>query len=127
MNNIKHLLNKNRLIKFIIYHITALIVLLFFAFVYRCPFLLFLKFPCPGCGITRAYLAALRLDFKSAFNYHPLFFTVLPVLLYIPHKKLFKIKISIIFEIIILCLLYLLFIIIFFARIYNQSIFSLVL
>lgn len=30
-------------------------------------------FPCPSCGMTRAYIHALNLDFKNAFKYHPLF------------------------------------------------------
>lgn len=34
---------------------------------------------CPGCGMGRAWLAALRLDFGRAFHYHPLFWSV-PVL-----------------------------------------------
>lgn len=33
----------------------------------------FTGLPCPGCGMTRAWLSAFRLDFKSAFFYHPLF------------------------------------------------------
>lgn len=32
--------------------------------------------PCPGCGMTRAYLSLLRLDFKKAFYFHPLFWTI---------------------------------------------------
>lgn len=32
-----------------------------------------LGIPCPGCGLTRATLAFLRLDFVSAFQFHPLF------------------------------------------------------
>ena len=39
-----------------------------------------LGFPCPTCGMTRAYFALLRLDFKAAFAYHPLFWAV-PILL----------------------------------------------
>lgn len=31
---------------------------------------------CPGCGMTRAWLAALRLDLAAAVAYHPLFWTV---------------------------------------------------
>lgn len=34
--------------------------------------------PCPGCGMTRAHLAALRLDFSAAFFYHPLWFLPVP-------------------------------------------------
>lgn len=32
--------------------------------------------PCPGCGMTRAYLALLRGDLAGAFYYHPLFWMV---------------------------------------------------
>lgn len=35
--------------------------------------------PCPGCGMTRAVLSALRGDFRAAFAYHPLWVT-LPLL-----------------------------------------------
>ncbi len=30
-------------------------------------------FPCPGCGMTRAHIEVLKLNFKRAFFYHPLF------------------------------------------------------
>lgn len=40
---------------------------------YRCPFYLITGIPCPSCGMTRAVAAALHLDFKKAFEYHPLF------------------------------------------------------
>ena len=39
-----------------------------------CPLRFFFGISCPGCGMTRALLAALRLDFATAFSYHPLFF-----------------------------------------------------
>lgn len=32
-----------------------------------CPFRFFFGISCPGCGMTRALLAALRLDFAAAF------------------------------------------------------------
>lgn len=31
---------------------------------------------CFGCGMTRAVIAALRLDFKAAFSYHMMFWSV---------------------------------------------------
>lgn len=34
---------------------------------------------CPGCGMTRAWLAVLRLDIVGAFQLHPMFWSV-PVL-----------------------------------------------
>ena len=36
--------------------------------------------PCPGCGMTRAWLAVFRLDLAGAFGYHPMFWCV-PILL----------------------------------------------
>ncbi len=36
-------------------------------------------FPCPGCGLSRAYLSFVHGDLIFAFHYHPLFF--LPPLL----------------------------------------------
>ncbi|NBH84470.1 DUF2752 domain-containing protein [bacterium C-53] len=39
----------------------------------------FTGLPCPGCGMTRAWLSVFHLDFQSAFFYHPLF--LLPVLI----------------------------------------------
>lgn len=44
--------------------------------------------PCPGCGMTRAFLAVLKFDILKGFYYHPLF--VLPVLiavLYVVRNK----------------------------------------
>ena len=41
-----------------------------------CPIKYFTGISCPGCGMTRAWIAALHLDFAGAFAFHPLFFTV---------------------------------------------------
>ncbi|MCM1335673.1 MAG: DUF2752 domain-containing protein [Bacteroides sp.] len=38
-----------------------------------CPILFMTGISCPGCGMTRAYLALLRLDLYAAFSFHPLF------------------------------------------------------
>ncbi len=32
--------------------------------------------PCPSCGMSRAWLAVLRLDFSAAFSFHPMFWSV---------------------------------------------------
>lgn len=45
-----------------------------------CPFYRIFGIPCPGCGMTRAFLACLRLDFAAAWRYHPMVFS-LPYLL----------------------------------------------
>ncbi|MEM1418084.1 MAG: DUF2752 domain-containing protein [Myxococcota bacterium] len=36
--------------------------------------------PCPGCGLTRASLALLRLDLGAAWSAHPLVLVVTPLL-----------------------------------------------
>lgn len=41
-----------------------------------CLFRHFLGITCPGCGMTRAVLAALRFDFAAAFAYHPMFWSM---------------------------------------------------
>lgn len=38
-----------------------------------CPIHFFLGVSCPGCGMTRAWLALLHLDISGAFAAHPLF------------------------------------------------------
>ena len=38
--------------------------------------------PCPGCGMTRAVLAALRLDLAAAFGYHAMFWSMPVLFLY---------------------------------------------
>lgn len=49
---------------------------------YVCIFRRITGYPCPGCGMSRACLAALQFKFDEAFEYHPLFFLV-PIMLFI--------------------------------------------
>lgn len=56
--------------KAIIFKISGIILIVLF---YRCPAKKIFGIDCPGCGLTRACLSALRLDFRTAFEYHPLF------------------------------------------------------
>jgi len=65
-------------------------VLLFFVFLYQCPIYALFGVQCPGCGITRAYVSALHLNFSAAFSYHPLFFIVAPLVSYILFKNKLK-------------------------------------
>lgn len=41
-----------------------------------CPLYALTGLPCPGCGMTRAWIAALHLDLAGAFGYHPMFWCV---------------------------------------------------
>ena len=38
-----------------------------------CPIKFFTGIPCPGCGMSRAIMSCLTLDFDIAFALHPLF------------------------------------------------------
>lgn len=43
----------------------------------------YLHIPCPVCGMTRAWEAAVHLDLKTAFTMHPMFWTVPILAMYI--------------------------------------------
>lgn len=66
-----------------------------------CPIRFLTGISCAGCGMTRAWLALLRLDFSSAFAYHPLFWLPVPGLIVlllrrrIP-KSLFRLTLAVI-------------------------------
>lgn len=54
-----------------------------------CPLRFLTGIPCPGCGMTRAWLAILHLDVTGAAAWHPLFWT-LPLIgvLYLARHRL---------------------------------------
>ena len=39
-----------------------------------CLYKHFFGIECPGCGMTRAFISLIKLDFKKAFSYHPMVF-----------------------------------------------------
>lgn len=49
-----------------------------FSFGITCPIKYLFGISCPGCGMTRALLSAVTLDFPRAFYYHPLWVGVIP-------------------------------------------------
>ena len=56
---------------------------------YGCPIRRVTGFSCPGCGMTRAYIALLSGDIRGAFYYHPLFLLPIPAAaLIIAEKKI---------------------------------------
>lgn len=73
-----------------------------------CPIKFLTGISCAGCGMSRAFLAALRLDFVSAFHFHPLFWLVIPtVLLFIFKNKIPFFKICFILIVAIFIITYL--------------------
>lgn len=57
-----------------------------------CPILFLSGISCAGCGMSRAWLSLLRLDFASAFSYHPLFLLPVPAaFIYLMKKHIPKV------------------------------------
>lgn len=52
---------------------------LFYALKITCLFKPLLGITCPGCGMTRATISALRFDFSAAFSHHYMFWAM-PIL-----------------------------------------------
>ena len=50
---------------------------------YACPFEFVTGIPCPGCGMTRAFLALLRGDFALSWTMHPMLIPALAVMIYL--------------------------------------------
>ena len=59
--------------------VAAVYALLTLLFGITCPIKYVLGISCPGCGMTRACLHALKLDFPAAFAYHPLWVMMPPL------------------------------------------------
>ncbi len=58
--------------------ITLYIVAMNLIFGSSCLIKKLMNIPCPFCGMTRAHISALHLDFVTALRYHPLFFLGIP-------------------------------------------------
>lgn len=52
-----------------------------------CPVKSLIGIPCPGCGMSRAAVALLRLAPAAAFRYHPMVFLLPPVVLLVLFGK----------------------------------------
>ena len=57
-------------------------IVLFYALIellgVTCPIKFLTGISCPGCGMSRAWLAVLRWDWRTAFAFHPLFLLPIP-------------------------------------------------
>lgn len=71
--------DKSKLQKLGVFVGMLIYAVILYVFQLGCPILRITGLPCPGCGMTRAWLSVLRLDFAAAFSYNPMFWAV-PVL-----------------------------------------------
>lgn len=69
--------------------------------------------PCPGCGMSRAWLQVFQLDFAGAFGYHPMFWSVPILAVYIlydgkpiPNPKVNNILLIILLAAFFLCYIF---------------------
>lgn len=63
-----------------------------YGLIFGCTYKKLLGIPCPGCGMTRAWLSLLRGDIIGAFRWHPLFAVFPPVFALFVHKVFFGLK-----------------------------------
>ena len=75
---------KKRFFRAVVCWAAALVILLLYALICTetgvgipCLFYLITGWQCPGCGISRACLALLHLDFRGALQHHALIFVIL--------------------------------------------------
>jgi len=78
-----------KIAKFVLVHGAFLIAVILYSYTVGCLLNRLTGITCPGCGLSRAYLACLRLDFAAAFAYHPLFPLLPPYILYILWHHIF--------------------------------------
>ena len=84
---------KNRKDKLFTLALLAVLLGIYLLLSIPCPIQKFLHFPCPGCGMTRAWLCVLRLDFGGAFRMHSMFWSVpLLIVYYLFDGRLFRCK-----------------------------------
>ena len=89
----------------------VIIVLALYFLGMGCMFKQVLGASCPGCGLTRAYRSLFHLDLKSAFYYHPLFWTI-PIIIVLCYKKINN-KVLLVFII--------LFLVVYIIRLFDKS------
>ncbi len=84
MKNIKSFLKK--------YDVIFILLIFLILTKFTCFVKLITGFPCPFCGMTRSCLSLIHFKFSDAWNYHPLFWFIPPILLFIiiAKKPIFK-------------------------------------
>lgn len=107
--------------KFIIFIFLFFVLILIVLKYYRCPVKLMFGLSCPTCGITRAVMHALQLDFSQAFYYHMFWPIVVIGLIAYALYKLKIIKVNRNVMIFILCIICFVNLGYYFYRLFNDS------
>ena len=66
-------------LKLLLFGLFAAVLALWYWLKLPCVIRYFTGIPCPGCGMSRAWLQVFRLDLAQAVHYHPMFWIV-PIL-----------------------------------------------
>lgn len=102
--------------------VLPMLAIVFFYFVLEafgvtCPIKFVTGVSCAGCGMSRAWIALLHFDIKTAFYYHPLFWTPPLFLLLVGLKR--KINIHI-YQVLIAAMISL-YVIVYIVRLVNKT------
>lgn len=68
--------------RWLIAAVLAAFILCFALFHKNCIFSLLIGYPCPGCGLTRAFICVITLHFKEALFYNPSIYLAAIVAIY---------------------------------------------
>lgn len=83
-------------------------------FHHYCPVVLITGFPCPGCGLTRAFVSLVKLDIAGAADYNPAIFLWVPLIVatiylrYVRGKSIKVLLLPLIFVYVITIVIYVL-------------------
>ena len=55
-----------------------------------CPVVLLTGFPCPGCGLSRAFVSMITFDIESVIQYNPMIFLWTALAVYFVYKRYIK-------------------------------------
>ena len=84
----KHLIKRHIVILLAI----CLFVLILNLFEITCPIMYIFGIPCPTCGVSRAVISFIHLDFYGYMHYHPLAIPLVMSVFLMLHLKCFKRK-----------------------------------
>lgn len=112
-------------VKILLIHIAALGIAAVWIFVFSgtCLFRTVTGIPCPGCGLTRAWLNFFQGNFTYALRYHPLFLLVPPMLFTVIHlRNVFLKKTPLSVYLVVTCAMFAVFIVCYIVRMVRGTI-----